>query len=344
MTVATITNKTADFAAGVVSLPFLFPIFDQDDIDVILVDSTTLVETTLVRGTDYSVTLLYDGAGGGTVTLVSAIPTGSTGYVKRVLDETQEIDLKNQGDWFPEQHEEAFDRAVMLIQQLQEQVDRAMLTDNAGTRYDAENLRIGNLADGVASTDAASLGQMQTGDTNTYAAAVAAAFAAMVAWVTNYVTSYFPTAVTVSNPDMLVPSTQTLVAGQTRIFFPVPIYGIILSWRGGVQALNKDYIYTAGNNYVDVVGASPFVGGEICTAYIYTSSTASSAFSQEYAVLPAGDTSVTIPGAAFTSAIVSFNGGIQRPVVDYGHPALTTTITVPAAFPAAVVINVIKLS
>lgn len=344
MTVATTTNKTAEFVAGVSSLPFTFPIFTQDDLDVILVNSTTLVETKLIRGTDYSVTLLYDGAGGGTVSLVSAIPAGSTGYVKRVLDETQGIDLKNQGDWFPEQHEEAFDRSVMLVQQLQEQVDRSLKTDNAGTKYNALGKQIGNVGPGVSSTDAATLGQMQTGDTNTFSAAVAAAFASMVSWVTNYVTSYFPSLSIVTNPSMVVPSTQTASAGQTRIFFPVPVHGIVMAWNGGVQAQNKDYIYTAGNNYVDVVGASPFCGGEIITAFIYSSSTGATAFGQNYAIMPAGDTSVTIPGGVFNSAIVAFDSGIQRPVVDYTHVSGTDVISVPAEFPTATVIHVTRLT
>ena len=153
MTVSTTTNKTDNFAAGVATMPFTFPVFDQDDLDVILVDDTTLAETLLTRGTDYTVALLYSGAGGGTITLditlyPSGIPTGYSGYTKRVMAETQAVDLTNQGDWFPAQHEEVFDRCVMLIQQLQEVLDRALLADNGRVAWDAESMQMHNLADG----------------------------------------------------------------------------------------------------------------------------------------------------------------------------------------------------
>jgi hypothetical protein len=329
MTVASTTNKTSSFAAGVSSLPFTMPVFNQDDLDVLLVNATTKVETKLTRGTDYTVTLLYSGAGGGTITLDATlyplgIPVGSTGYVKRVLDETQEIDLKNQGDWFPEQHEEAFDRAVMLIQQLQEQEDRALHTDNAGTFWDAQNKRIVNLANGTGANDAVNLGQMQSGDAATYTSAVAAAFAAMTAWVISYIASYWPSITPVSASDVVVPSTQQIAVNQTRIYFPVPIYGIILAADGEFQGRVKDFNFTAGNNYVDLTWTPSMV--HTITAFIYTSATGlTSSFAHLLATASPGDDHTDMP-AAWTTGIVCYQGSAQAETVNFTHVAGTARI------------------
>lgn len=259
MTVATTTNKTAAFVAGVSSLPFTFPVFNQDDLDVILVNTTTLVETKLTRGADYSVSLLYSGAGGGTVTLTSAIPAGSTGYVKRVLDETQEIDLKNQGDWFPEQHEEAFDRAVMLIQQLQEQLDRALKTDNAGTQYQAGGLPIKNIGDGVSTQDAVTMAQLALSATNAIAAAVAQANA--------FTLNLLGAVTAVVGGASVVQNSQTIPAGTTTVTFPVNFTVGIVTLDGSAQIPVKDYTHTAGTNTISFV--SPTVIEMSLNAYLF---------------------------------------------------------------------------
>jgi hypothetical protein len=69
---------------------------------------------------------------GGTVTMASPPATGTKLVVAREMVIKQLIDLRNQGKFFPETHEEAFDILTMLIQQVSERVDRAVKVDISG--------------------------------------------------------------------------------------------------------------------------------------------------------------------------------------------------------------------
>jgi len=97
----------------VFSVPFVF--FDDTDLQVILVNNTTAVETTLTITTDYTVT---GGAGStGSLTTMATHATGSTLVIQRQIPFTQEIDY-SPNDGFPaEVNEEGLDRVTMLAQQ-----------------------------------------------------------------------------------------------------------------------------------------------------------------------------------------------------------------------------------
>jgi hypothetical protein len=82
------------------------------------------IETELVLGDDYTVS----GVGsysGGSITLDTALTDGYAMTISRVLPFTQETDLRNQGAFYAETHEDVFDRMAMVNQQLQEQIDRS---------------------------------------------------------------------------------------------------------------------------------------------------------------------------------------------------------------------------
>mgnify|MGYP000858977363 CR=1 FL=1 len=106
-------------------------IFKSSDLVVTKTD-TSGVETTLVEGTgatNYSVSVTtYPGTGSVTYPASGAtrLQTGEKITMKRVLPLTQEIDLENQGGYFPEVQETGFDRATMIALQLQEAVDRSL--------------------------------------------------------------------------------------------------------------------------------------------------------------------------------------------------------------------------
>jgi hypothetical protein len=77
----------------------------------------------------YTITGLND-ANGGTVTyplVGSPITTASNFTIQRVLPLTQEVDLTNQDGFFPDVLEAALDNLCMEIQQVQEQIDRAVI-------------------------------------------------------------------------------------------------------------------------------------------------------------------------------------------------------------------------
>lgn len=102
-----------------------FKIFNKNDLLVTQKD-TDNVETTLTVDTDYTVANVGD-VNGGTITLTAGnLSTNYTLTIRRVRDLKQETDIRNQGDFYPESHEDTFDHLVMLAQQQQDEIDRSI--------------------------------------------------------------------------------------------------------------------------------------------------------------------------------------------------------------------------
>jgi len=120
MTVATTTNRATFSGSGSTGpFSFNFRFFDNSEISV-LRGSTLLVETT-----DYAVTGA-NSYSGGLVTLVVALAIGETLTITRVIPLTQNTSIRNQGAFYPEIHENAFDRLTMQIQQVNATADLAV--------------------------------------------------------------------------------------------------------------------------------------------------------------------------------------------------------------------------
>lgn len=110
--------------------PFTFKVFAATDIAVTIADSLG-VETALVYGVDYSVTLNanQETSPGGTVTYPisgAPLPTGSSLVIFGNLPYDQPLDLPSGGNFSPLALENELDRIVMQIQQLREKVGRAL--------------------------------------------------------------------------------------------------------------------------------------------------------------------------------------------------------------------------
>lgn len=156
-----IVQYDGDGVATVFPVPFRF--FENTDLDVVRVTALDVV-VPLTLGTDYTVS----GAGeinGGSITTSLAAATGEQIVIARLLPLTQETDLRNQGNFFPEIHEDVFDRLTMLIQQLSAVTGRALTRPRDGVNWDAQNRRINNLGSAQRPTDAANLGDV-TGAVN----------------------------------------------------------------------------------------------------------------------------------------------------------------------------------
>lgn len=121
-------NNREDYSGNDVTTVFSysFPIFEDSDLQVLHTDSGGTV-TTLVLDTDYTVSGAGDVNGGSITYPISGSPlaTGESLAILRVLPVTQETDLRNQGSFFAETHEDVFDRIVMILQQHDEALDRA---------------------------------------------------------------------------------------------------------------------------------------------------------------------------------------------------------------------------
>lgn len=107
--------------------PYTFKIFADGDLIVVLQDANG-VETVQTLNSDYTVT----GAGndsGGNVIFVTAPASGYKVIIYRSISLTQPVDYVPNDPFPAETHEEALDRLTMITQQLQEQLDRALLRD-----------------------------------------------------------------------------------------------------------------------------------------------------------------------------------------------------------------------
>ncbi|MDH0557489.1 phage tail protein, partial [Enterobacter roggenkampii] len=124
------------------------------DLTVVTVDLNEN-QRELILGTDYTVT----GAGsyqGGNVVLASALANGWKISIARELPVTQETDLRNQGKFFAEVHENAFDKLTMLVQQTFSRFSLALRRPSfVANFYDAMGYYIRNLRDPSRPQDAA---------------------------------------------------------------------------------------------------------------------------------------------------------------------------------------------
>lgn len=124
-------NYIGNDAASVYN--YSFKILQKQDISVYVRLISTGAETLLTEGVDYTVTGVKN-KNGGTIVLINAIQAWLTsGNLKseyaisllRVRELKQKTDIKNQGDFYPETHEDTFDGLVMNDQYLQDQLNRS---------------------------------------------------------------------------------------------------------------------------------------------------------------------------------------------------------------------------
>lgn len=111
------------------AFPFTFKVFVNTDVLVTYLNASG-IETALVLATDYTVVLNSDQniSPGGTVTLSWIPATGTYITLTSVVPNTQTLALTNSGGFYPASINDALDRCVVLIQQLVEQIGRALKT------------------------------------------------------------------------------------------------------------------------------------------------------------------------------------------------------------------------
>lgn len=155
MTVSTVVDHNDYTGNGVTtSFPYTFRIFKKSDLAVSVIDLSENI-TVLVLDTDYTVTNA-GGYNGGNVVLTAPLTTGWQISIARELEPTQETDLRNQGKFFAEVHEDAFDKLTMLIQQVASMFRLALRKPSSiANWYDALNNYIRNVRDPKAPQDAA---------------------------------------------------------------------------------------------------------------------------------------------------------------------------------------------
>ena len=137
MTISTtiIKNSYSGNASQTV-FPYTFKISVDADIQVIL-RSALGVETVKSISTDYTVSGAGD-ANGGNVTMVVAPASGETLVIRRATIQTQNIDLVENDPFSAETVEGGFDKSVSLVQEIQEEADRAIKLSRTNTMASTE--------------------------------------------------------------------------------------------------------------------------------------------------------------------------------------------------------------
>lgn len=129
MTISLDSNKVAYTGNGVTTVfPFSFRVDDVADLQVYLFTTLTQTLVLLTQGVDYTVAGV---PGVGSVTynpLGVPLPSTKQLIVVRVVPVLQDLDINNQGGFFPEVLEQQLDNMVMVDQQLEERLGRAMVT------------------------------------------------------------------------------------------------------------------------------------------------------------------------------------------------------------------------
>jgi len=133
MTISTETSKlvyTCD--ASTVIFPYTFYIIEDSDLKVTLYTIADGTETELTLTTHYTVS----GAGnasGGNVTTVATYSALYKLIIERDMPYTQTVDYTTAGDFSASNHETALDKIVMQIQQIRNDLNRALIRDATQT-------------------------------------------------------------------------------------------------------------------------------------------------------------------------------------------------------------------
>lgn len=148
MTVQTNTNVASFNGNGVTQIfPIAFKFNSDTDLVVLLVDDATGAVSQLTLNSDYTVSGEGDEEGG-LINVVVAPASGQRLKVTRVVDILQLTDLRNQGKFFAEVHEDAFDLLTMIAQQHESGIRsslRVAESDPEPARIPAVALRAGKL-------------------------------------------------------------------------------------------------------------------------------------------------------------------------------------------------------
>ena len=139
MTISSTTVKNSYSGNGTLdTFNYTFKIFANTDLQVIIRDATA-TETVKTLTTHYTVTGAGSASGGTIVFTAGNIPSATeTVVIRRAVPQTQAIDYIANDPFPAESHEEGLDRAMMTLQQLQEEVDRSIKLSRTNTMNSTE--------------------------------------------------------------------------------------------------------------------------------------------------------------------------------------------------------------
>ena len=139
MTISSTTVKNSYSGNGTLdTFNYTFKIFADSDLQVIIRDATA-TETVKTLTTHYTVTGAGSASGGTVVFTSGNIPSATeTVVIRRAVPQTQAIDYIANDPFPAESHEEGLDRAMMTLQQVQEEVNRSIKLSRTNTMNNTE--------------------------------------------------------------------------------------------------------------------------------------------------------------------------------------------------------------
>ena len=134
MTVENVSRRAGPFTGdgSTRSFPFEFKVFASSNLVVYVSEADeNAVAMALTMGDDYTVSLNsdQDENPGGTVTLTGALEDGHRLAVISDIAADQQVKITNYDRFYPTTFNDEFDKLTILVQQLVEQVSRALITD-----------------------------------------------------------------------------------------------------------------------------------------------------------------------------------------------------------------------
>lgn len=132
--------------SGVLEYSLPFAIYDEGDVAVYwaMADELGGEQTTLELHTDYSVTIQEDTHTGSVTLVAGKVPVGATLAIESSIPATQSMDLSHTASIDSAAMEEQLDRVVQMIQQLKQQLGRAILAP-ATSEVDGNALYVDDL-------------------------------------------------------------------------------------------------------------------------------------------------------------------------------------------------------
>lgn len=115
--------------SGVLEYSLPFAVYDEGDVTVTwaMADELGGEQTTLELHTDYSVTIQEDTHTGSVKLVAGKVPAGATLAIESSIPATQSMDLSHTASIDSAAMEQQLDRVVQMIQQLKQQLGRAVL-------------------------------------------------------------------------------------------------------------------------------------------------------------------------------------------------------------------------
>lgn len=175
MTLATEAASVTALGNGATfDFPYTFLIPTTDDVEVVLTDQTTLVETVL-SAVQFSISGVGDDVGGLVTYPLSggALTSGTAITIRRAIPLVQEGNMHNQGGFLPAAVENALDYLMMAVQQVNDRVARTFLAPFGASVGDLNDLLQQVIAGAVTEAELTALGNIVQGTIRCRAATTA---------------------------------------------------------------------------------------------------------------------------------------------------------------------------